>query len=251
MFGDPTAVMGSEVMTNFVITGQEAAVMHVVPKRAWRQVGRDFWGPDVIYAPAFNEIAESLLTTRKTDRYLVANPALANPTMPPYEYSLRQIRGGWLRQKAPTFILNLDNIQELIGKKRLARDEKVTLLIAWVVAWEGVSNSATLAKNLMLIGTGLGQQDRRGAFILALLRAETAGHNPEGSFWGSDGFVPYARRKEQGDPPEPVESMIEKGCIGGVLPADGKNWPEVRALLEESGMFVAAVGAEHRGFKRH
>lgn len=251
MFGDPVAVMGAEIMANFTFTGEEAAFVNTVPKRAWATVGRKLWGPDVIFTAGYSQIAESLLTTRDPERHLMTNPALADPFMSPEPEMRRPIRGGEIIQGAPTFIFHPSATQEWIGDfGTVSRDDIATLLIAWVVAWEGVSNSITLAKDLMLIGAGLAQQDRRGATKLAFTRAEDAGHSVEGAWWASDGFLPFAKAVAGGLPETP-EMFFKAGCRGGVVPADGRRWIEVREFLKESGMTVAILDKSHRGFRKH
>ncbi len=251
MFGDPTAVMGAEVMTNFHITGQEAAVIHVVPKDAWQKVGRKYWGPDVVFAPSFNSAAESLLSAREPQRHLVANPALEDPQMAPEEFVSRPIRGGKLRQKTPTFVFDKKKVATWVNAREFSDDELATLLIAWVVGWCGVSNSVVLAKDLMLIGTGLGQQDRRGAFKLAVIRAQDAGNDPTESFGASDGFLPFAENIDGKGLPEAAEQLVAIGCRGIVVPADGNRLQEVKAYLEQHGITAAMVDRIHRGFAKH
>jgi phosphoribosylaminoimidazolecarboxamide formyltransferase/IMP cyclohydrolase len=250
MIGDKDAVMGAEIMCNFRIDGEEAIRIHTVLKSLREKVKRDLWGVDVICAAEFSEAAISLLSTRSTGRHLLANLAMVDPFMAPQDCEVRLIRGGALIQKPANFIFTPDQVQEWIGFRRLEPDELLTQLISWIVAWEGVSNSVALAKDLALIGTGLGQQDRRCAAKLALMRAKDAGHDPRGSFFGSDGFFPFANSKP-GELPEAIELLTEAGCIGGVVPADGKRWNEVRDFCRQHNLLVAALDAKLRGFAKH
>lgn len=50
---------------------------------------------------------------------------------------------------------------------------------------------------------------------------------------------------------EAAELLIDAGCIGGVVPKDGKNFAEVEALFREAGLSVAFVAPENRGFSKH
>ncbi len=175
--------------------------------------------------------------------------------MCPEEFESRPVRGGDLYQGAHNFVLDLNNqdqIEELIGSLINSNpDELATLLIAWVVAWEGVSNSVVLAKDLQLIGTGLGQQDRRGATKLAISRATDAGHDITGAMFGSDGFFPFAKAPEDSDLLEATQLLVNNGCAGGVVPADGKRWPEVHQFMKERRQQVVALKADYRGFAKH
>ena len=53
------------------------------------------------------------------------------------------------------------------------------------------------------------------------------------------------------DKREPGELLIDAGCVGGIVPYDGKRREEVRQLFEKSGLAVGFVDASHRGFSRH
>jgi len=44
---------------------------------------------------------------------------------------------------------------------------------------------------------------------------------------------------------------VDAGCAGGIVPADGKELPNVRNLFERSGLAVGFVAPEHRGFAKH
>lgn len=252
MAGDGDAVMGAEVMVNFDVTGERAIRIHAVLESMRASVGRNLWGADVVCAPNFSEAAQALLTLRANERHLLVNPALFDPVMAEQDFEFRPVRGGALIQGAAKFILEFVKVQEWIGVWPSLRDEDlVTMLIAWVVAWEGVSNSVVLAKNCQLIGTGLGQQDRRGAAKLALTRARDAGHDPSGAMAASDGFFPFAVSAAGSPMPEAIEMLADAGCKGVVVPADGKRWEEVKADIERRGMFGAIVNASHRGFAKH
>ncbi|MDO8566302.1 MAG: hypothetical protein Q7S04_03905 [Candidatus Moranbacteria bacterium] len=50
---------------------------------------------------------------------------------------------------------------------------------------------------------------------------------------------------------EGTELLIDAGCRGGIVPADGKELPNVRDLFEKSGLAVGFVAPEHRGFSKH
>lgn len=248
--GDPIAVMGAEVMTSFPIIGDIGHALYEVPSHLRERVGRKYWGVDVVFAPRFNDAAIELLGKRESRR-LVANPELQWPNMPKNEWVLRPVRGGFLRQKAPIFVFHLYNTVEMWIGTPLSSEQLSTLILAWAVAWRASSNTVILAKDNMLIGPGLGQQDRVVCCQLALDRAKRAGHDTRGAFFASDAFFPYARRKREEDPLEGPELMASAGCVGGVVPADGKNLQEVKEFFREQGMSVAFLPKEHRGFSQH
>ncbi|NUM25974.1 MAG: hypothetical protein HUU49_05185 [Candidatus Buchananbacteria bacterium] len=250
MTGDKDAVMGAEVMTNFEVDAETSIWIHVVSDDIRDQVGRPYWGADVVFAPSFTSAGRSLLNTRSPERHLLANPALLDPQLPSQRYEIRPVRGGALIQGAADFIFDSRKVSEWIGGE-LSGDDLATLLVAWAVAWEGVSNSVVLAKNLQLIAAGLGQQDRRGATKLALMRAADAGHDVAGSMFASDGFFPFAFSATGSALLEATELLCDAGCCGGVVPADGKRWQEVRQFFFAKQMIVAALESQYRGFAKH
>jgi len=250
LLGDHIAVMGAEIMVNFPITDDLAQNLYRVSDDLFEKVGREFWGVDVVFAPEFSENAIGLLG-KKERRRLLSNPALANPVMSDDEWVFRLVRGGFLKQGAPRFVFEGWAIEKWTGDKMVAPEDLSSLIIAWVVTWKASSNTVALAKDNMLIGLGCGQQDRIACVELCLSRVKRAGHNSIGSLFASDAFFPYARRKGEGDPFEGPELLMQAGCIGGVVPADGKNLKEAIEFFESAIMAVAFLPKEHRGFSGH
>ncbi len=279
LLGDPLAVMGGEVITNFEIDYNLAQTLFETGTGI--NIGRDKWGLDLILAPSFSEVAIEILGKREKRR-LLANPALSDPFLSPKQWVYQPVRGGFLRQKAPNFILTPDAIKEWVGEP-LSEEDFESLIIAWAVCWRASSNTVALAKDRMLIALGCGQQDRVACVQLCLSRAYRAGHCPKESVFASDAFFPYAKGKEdvkaieslaaaaleafqdknrdprqilkemadRVDEREGPELLIDAGCIGGVVPADGKNLAQVQELFKQAGLSVAFLAPENRGFAKH
>ena len=69
------------------------------------------------------------------------------------------------------------------------------MLLAWGVGCTSNSNTITIVKGGMLVGNGVGQQDRVGAAELAVKRAIDAGHraaNCRSAVAYSDSFFPFS-----------------------------------------------------------
>ena len=132
----------------------------------------------------------------------------------------------------------------------------------------------------MLIGRGFGQQDRAACVKLCLFQAVRSGHELEGAVFASDAFFPFAVRPalpagekrlryvplNLSDRPslneitklfaclddrEGPELLIDAGCVGGIVPADGKRLTEVQQVFASAGLRVAYVPPEFRGFAKH
>jgi len=250
MMGDPVAVMGAEVVVNFPITDEVSKAIHVVPKSLRRRAGRKIWGVDVIAGPEFSEDAISRLTKRK-DRRLLINPALSDPFMPTNEWMVRPVRGGFMQQRAPRFIISLDNIQSWTNGAITDRDQLATMFMIHALVWGVPSNCVGLANNNMLIGLGLKQRDRRTCCYLVRNGAKASGHDTEGAVFASDAFFYIPKRKNMNQLREGPELLRDIGCVAGVVPADGKYLDSVVDFFTESGMNVAFLPKEHRGFSQH
>lgn len=242
--GDTIAVMGGEVITNFPITDDLAKTLHEANEEL---DGRRFWGLDIIFAPHFSEGAVELLG-KKDKRRLMQNPALIQPNLPTNEIAERPVRGGKLTQNRSPFVLSANVSAEALSQ--IISDQKYTdILIAWAACWRASSNTVALAKDGMLIGLGCGQQDRIACVELCLRRAQRSGHDVKGSFFASDAFFPYATGTAAVK--EGPELLVEAGCSGGVVPADGKKLDDVRNYFHTNDLFVIFVHKDNRGFSKH
>jgi len=248
LMGDSLAVMGAEVMINFAIDKDLGLLLFRVPDKQRERVGREFWGIDVLYAPAVDADTIELLG-KKDRRRILVNPALADPHDSKQEFMLEPVRGGFLRQKSYHYILDFSNLHSQTGK--MSESQKIDAIIAWAAAWRSVSNTVALAKEGMLIGLGCGQQDRIACVQLCLDRAKRAGHDTTGAIFASDAFFPFARRKREEDPREGSELLWEALCAGGIVPYDGKNAQEVYDFFNQHHLLVGFLPPEHRGFFGH
>ncbi|MBU0530338.1 MAG: hypothetical protein KKC05_01570, partial [Nanoarchaeota archaeon] len=253
MLGDPVAGMGCELITNFSIPNQYSRLLRMIPERLRERVGRKNWGADVIVAPDFECNIEKLgkRPDPQRDRALMSNIALLNPRLHPTEWMIRPCEGGdFLLQRAPSFIFDVNNVEEAIIGEPLTEEQLDSLFIAQVCAWVGSSNAGVFARNRYLIGPGFGQQDRRTVFWLARKRAEFAGHNLKGSVFASDAFF-FLPEGGEGELVEAPQLIDELGCVGGVVTADGKNLSLVKDFFRKTRKTVYCVHPQHRGFSRH
>ncbi len=284
LLGDHIAVMGGEVVTNFPIKEEEAEELFKPPVSI--NIGRENWGLDLIIAPEFSDKARIILGEREKRR-LLSNPALKKAPFPKHKWVYRQTRTDWLRQKASDFILSPDKIKFWSGKE-MNPEEFTNVLIAFACCWRASSNTVALAKNRMLIGIGCGQQDRIACVRLCLDRANRAGHDTKDSFFASDAFFPYAKAEQSitdqdivditattkrilesndrntikewaslstmisaRDRREGPQLLVDAGCIGGLVPADGKELENVHSFFQKNNLSVAFIPPECRGFSKH
>lgn len=241
--GNLKSIFGGTVMLNFNITAEHADLLinHGTNGRQ-RPL-------DVVVARSIDESAVEILK-RKNDRCLImTNENLQNLTL---DNSIirRQVRGGWIEQPSPVFILDLESsdIRRYGSSKYPMETEEFInqshdILLAWAVCATSNSNTITIVKDGMLIGNGVGQQDRVEAAELAIKRATEAEHDIEGAVAVSDSFFPY---------PDAPEKLIDAG-VGLVLATSGSvKDPVVIKLFEDRDCGLIHIpDSIGRGFSNH
>ena len=189
VMGDPEAIFGGLLMTNFPITGHLAAIIlkhGVLDGETTRKL-------DGILAPSFSPEAIELLKRKKDKCRFLANPALGQLTRDSLDIQprFRYVRGGFLLQPNYTFILDLKD-ERLVYHGELSTQQEDDLLLAKPLCDTGNSNTVTLVREGRLIGNGTGQQHRGWASRLAVDKAHYSKHTPKGSVGASDSFFPKA-----------------------------------------------------------
>lgn len=184
--GDLRAVFGGLVLVNFDVDEEiaEALMTHRMDE------GRRLL--DGIIAPGFSEGAVEMLKRKGDKCRLLENPALKimdrNSLDAAERY--RYVRGGFLAQPNFTFVPELE-AQSVERSGAAAAGVAEDMILAWAVGSTSNSNTVTLVKDAMLIGNGVGQQDRVGGCKLAIMRATDAGHDTSGAIAYSDSFFPF------------------------------------------------------------
>lgn len=182
--GDPLALFGGIVMTNFAVSALSAEKMLTAGgKRVL----------DGVVAPKFFVDAKKVLR-RSNDRCrLYENSALSSLSVDSLDTSLfrKPVRGAFLRQSNYNFVLDISD-PKLAKTKEVSGDVENDMLLAWAIGSTSNSNTVTLVKHRALVGNGIGQQDRVGCCKLAVSLAERGKHNIQGASAYSDSFFPFA-----------------------------------------------------------
>jgi phosphoribosylaminoimidazolecarboxamide formyltransferase/IMP cyclohydrolase len=184
--GDPRAIFGGVIMTNFEIGKGEAEVLLHHNSKERRLL-------DGIIATAFSEEAIELLQRKGAKGFLCVNPALAelNQSSLSRAWHIRPARDSFLLQQANPFVLDWKDERLQIQGSTVAWGRNDDIGFAWAIGSRSNSNTITLVKNGILIGNGVGRQDRVGAAELALKVALDGGHDPRGAVAYSDSFFPF------------------------------------------------------------
>ncbi|MEK7554702.1 MAG: bifunctional phosphoribosylaminoimidazolecarboxamide formyltransferase/IMP cyclohydrolase [Patescibacteria group bacterium] len=189
--GNPLAIFGGVVMVNFTLNHftAEVLVKHGMGPKERRVL-------DAVIAPGFSDAAIQMLRRKNGRCRIITNPALGNLGVHSLDSRprIRPVRGGFLVQPNYTFVLDLNGltVEHLVPNgKTVNTQERRDVILAWAISATSTSNTISLVKNGMLIGNGVGQQDRVGAANLALAQALRAGHSTKGAVASSDSFFPF------------------------------------------------------------
>lgn len=238
--GDPLALFGGLVMTNFPIRSSEAKIL-----REWNMPIGKKRILDGVIAPSFNSSAIHELNRKEGKCKLLQNLALAKLDISSLDCSprVRYVRGGFLKQPNYTYILDLKDPElEIVGTKILPT-KKADLLLAWAIGSTSNSNTITLVKNQTLIGNGVGQQDRVGAATLAVTRAKRSGHDIHGAVAYSDSFFPF---------PDGVQVLIDAGAKAIITTKGSINDDAVREVCRNAKVMLCLLpDKKSRGFFGH
>lgn len=186
--GDLRAIFGGSLMLNFEVTGDVANELVTYNSAYGKRL------LDMVVAPSFTDEAKEILQRKNGKLRLFSNSALArlDKNSLDSEKRDRYIRGGRISQDNYTNILDLNS--KVITKNPIdfTEDQKHSIMLAWAISVTSNSNTITLVKGDMLIGNGVGQQDRVSAAELAVKRAISANHDTSGSVAFGDSFFPFS-----------------------------------------------------------
>ncbi len=192
-------------------------------------------------ASHFTDEAIETLSRKGNKCRFITNLSLQTPLVANLDVAprFRYVRGGFLRQPNYTYVLDLNAVRP----KDAQEIDEDSLIIAWAIGSTSNSNTVTLVKSKMLIGNGVGQQDRVGACNLAITRAHASGHETQYAVAYSDSFFPFV------DGPQ---RLIHAG-IRAILASSGSvRDAEVKSVCAEAKVPLYLVpDAEGRGFFGH
>lgn len=236
MSGDPLAIFGGLIMTNFMFTRDAAEEL-----AAWMHDHKVML--DGIIAPNFASEAIEILYRSGNKCRFVTNPAL-NGLSGGLDRAprFRHVRGGVLVQPNYTFVPNF-NGGEIVKYRQASLHEEGNMLLACAIGSTSNSNTITLVKDQMLIGNGVGQQDRVGAAQLAITRARRSGHDTAGAVAYSDSFFPF---------PDGPQVLINAGIAAIFTSSGSRNDQLTIDLCAKHGVPLYMVpDAVGRGFFGH
>ena len=242
--GDTRAVFGGTVMCNFSITRELAELMVSagMPEGQTQKF-------DCVIASGFDADAIEVLTRKGGKCRMVENRALAEASsLLDMHPRFRYVRGGILVQPNYKSVLDFKD-PDLKTYGPLPEMEmpswiQMNLALAWAICATSNSNTITIVSDGMLIGNGVGQQDRVGAAELAVKRAMDAGHGDMlNAVACSDSFFPQ---------PDAPKVLIDAG-IRAIFSTSGSiKDGEVQELCQSCDVVLVQLpDSKARGFFGH
>lgn len=214
--GDPVSAFGGVIITNREIDAATA-----------EEINKIFF--EVIIAPAYSEDALAILTQKKNRIILVQKAALKT------QKSFRSILNGALMQQRDTKVETPEDLK-LVSGDALTDKQIADMLFANKIVKHSKSNAIVLARDRMLLGSGVGQTSRVDALRHAIEKANSFELDLKGSTMASDAFFPFADCVEIADGAG-VTSVIQPG--GSIRDTDSVDY------CREHGMTMVMTGFRH------
>lgn len=214
--GDPVSAFGGVIITNREIDAATA-----------EEINKIFF--EVIIAPAYSEDALAILTQKKNRIILVQKAALKT------QKSFRSILNGALMQQRDTKVETPEDLK-LVSGDALTDAQIADMLFANKIVKHSKSNAIVLARDRMLLGSGVGQTSRVDALRHAIEKANSFELDLKGSTMASDAFFPFADCVEIADGAG-VTSVIQPG--GSIRDTDSVDY------CREHGMTMVMTGFRH------
>jgi phosphoribosylaminoimidazolecarboxamide formyltransferase/IMP cyclohydrolase len=236
--GDLRAIFGGLVMVNFPVDEKLAEILLSHKMDTGRRL------LDGIIAPSFTQDAIGLLKRKGDKCRFIVNEALSSLSKESLDQHrrFRYVRGGFLAQPNYTFLLDLHN-KEIYRNKEINEIQEADIILAWAVGSTSNSNTVTLVKDGMLLGNGVGQQDRVGCCQLAIKRATDAGHKVKGAVAYSDSFFPFV---------DGVQTLAEVGISAIFATSGSVRDADVKKFCQEKNIGLYLMpDSEARGFFGH
>ena len=214
--GDPVSAFGGVIITNREIDAATA-----------EEINKIFF--EVIIAPAYTEDALAILTQKKNRIILVQKTALKT------QKSFRSILNGALMQQRDTKVETPEDLK-LVSGDALTDAQIADMLFANKIVKHSKSNAIVLARDRMLLGSGVGQTSRVDALRHAIEKANSFELDLKGSTMASDAFFPFA---------DCVEIADGAGVTSGIPPGGSIRDSDSVDYCREHGMTMVMTGFRH------
>lgn len=214
--GDPVSAFGGVLIANREI---DAATAEAINKIFF----------EVIIAPGFDAEAMNILTQKKNRIILVQKAPLSTTRQ------FRSILNGSLMQQRD---LHVETPEELtpVTDRKVTPEQVADLLFANKIVKHSKSNAIVLAKNGMLLASGVGQTSRVDALKQAIEKARGFGFDLNGAVMASDAFFPFA---------DCVEIAHQAGVDAVIQPGGSIRDKDSVDYCNANGVAMVTTGIRH------
>lgn len=214
--GDPVSAFGGVLITNGTVEADAA-----------EEINKIFF--EVIIAPAYTPEALEILKQKKNRIILVQKSPLATTRQ------FRSCLNGALVQDRDLKIETPEELKQVTAKA-VSPAQVADLLFANKIVKNSKSNAIVLAKDGMLLASGVGQTSRVDALKQAIEKARSFGHDLNGAVMASDAFFPF---------PDCVEIACEAGITSVIHPGGSIRDAESVAYCDAHDMAMVTTGFRH------
>lgn len=215
---DPVSAFGGIIAAN-----------RTVDKETAEEMNKLFF--EVIIAPEYEPEALEILKSKKNR--IILKKAGAEPS----PVKLRSMMGGYLVQERDSFRESAPDLKQVTD--RIPTQEQVRdMLFANTIVKHSKSNAIVLAKNNMLLASGIGQTSRVDALKQAIEKANSFNMSLKGAVMASDAFFPF---------PDCVEIADKAGIEAVIHPGGSIRDQESVDYCNRHDMAMVITG--HRHFK--
>ena len=213
---DPVSAFGGVIITNSVIDLATAEELHKL-----------FF--EVLIAPGYEDNALALLKEKKNRILLKRNPVKFS------DKQFKTLLNGVIEQDKDLKIEKADELKT-VTKKAPSPAEVKALLFANKIVKHTKSNTIVLAKEDILISSGVGQTSRVDALKQALEKAASFGFDIKGSVMASDAFFPF---------PDCVEIAYKAGVTSVLQPGGSVKDKDSIEYCDNNGLSMVFTGVRH------
>jgi phosphoribosylaminoimidazolecarboxamide formyltransferase / IMP cyclohydrolase len=186
---------------------------------------------EIILAPSYQKEALELLEQKKNRRLvrILKFPAGND------ELQFRSISGGALVQQPDRDDFDISTFKT-VTKREAVNQELDDLLFAWKIVKHIKSNGIVYVKELQTIGIGTGQTSRIDSSEFAIIKANKAELDLNGSVIASDAFFPFA---------DGVIAAADAGVTAVIQPGGSIRDDEVIEAADEHDLAMIFTGKRH------
>lgn len=214
--GDPVSAFGGVIITNRNVDAITAS-----------EINKIFF--EVIIAPSYSEDALAILEQKKNRIILVQKQKLNT------SHSFRSILNGALMQERDTKAETAEDLK-LVSGDSLSEQQIADMLFANKIVKHSKSNAIVLARDRMLLGSGVGQTSRVDALRHAIEKAKSFDLDLQGCTMASDAFFPFA---------DCVEIAHQAGVTSVIQPGGSIRDTDSIDYCKANGMTMVMTGFRH------